>query len=387
MRPDVAVIGPYPDLGERHAGRSGVASYTANLAHALADTGLAPVVIAPFEDGQPITATDGPVRVERRFRLGRPTSLPTAAAAAVRSGAPISHLQLEAFLYGGPAALAGVAPALAWLRGHRRGPVVTLHQVLEPRAIDRDTTRLHRVRAPAGAARAGIATLHRAIGRLAAATIVHEEPFRAAVRGAVVVPHGIEQTATLDRDSARTALGLDDRLVVLCFGFLAPYKGLEVAVDAAERAGSGVTVVVAGGEHPRLAGRGRYADELRQRGAAAQFTGWVPDADVSRWFAAADVALLPYPSPFSSSGALALALAHRTPILLSPVLARCVGAPAALAVPAEPGAIASRLRSLAADRSQLKELAEWTDALAAGRSWPEVGQRHAALYGSLRGAR
>ena len=35
--PDVALVSPYPTRGERHGGASGVASYTANLAHALSD--------------------------------------------------------------------------------------------------------------------------------------------------------------------------------------------------------------------------------------------------------------------------------------------------------------------------------------------------------------
>ena len=65
----------------------------------------------------------------------------------------------------------------------------------------------------------------------------------------------------------------------------------------------------------------------------ATFTGWVPDEDVTAWFSAADVAVFPYPKPFSSSGALALALAHRTPALLSPPLARSVGAPSVMTVP------------------------------------------------------
>ena len=42
VRPDVALIAPYPPRDERHGGHSGVASYTANLAHALARSGSDP---------------------------------------------------------------------------------------------------------------------------------------------------------------------------------------------------------------------------------------------------------------------------------------------------------------------------------------------------------
>jgi glycosyltransferase involved in cell wall biosynthesis len=96
---------------------------------------------------------------------------------------------------------------------------------------------------------------------MATGTIVHEEPFRELVDGATVIPHGIERIEVLPRAQARADLDLDGRLVALCFGFLAPYKGLELALAAGERAGRDVLGVVAGGDHPRLAASGDdYAD-------------------------------------------------------------------------------------------------------------------------------
>jgi glycosyltransferase involved in cell wall biosynthesis len=167
---------------------------------------------------------------------------------------------------------------------------------------------------------------------------------------------------------------------VLCFGFLAPYKGLEAALGAARLAGDGIDLVIAGGAHPRMAD---YGHALRAGAPAnTRFTGYVADADVARWFAAADVALLPYPQPFASSGPLALALAHGTPVLLSAALARTVGAPRELAVSLDPAAIAARLSTLARDPAERGRLHAAAANLAAGRSWPEVARRHLDLYGS-----
>jgi hypothetical protein len=114
-----------------------------------------------------------------------------------------------------------------------------------------------------------------------------------------------------------------------------------------------------------------------------RFTGHVPDLEVGRWFAAADLALFPYPQPVSSSGALALALAHRTPVLLSPELAACAGAPAALTAPREAGALGRALGALAADRTLLGELGTTAAAMAADRSWDAVADRHLALYAEV----
>lgn len=357
-----------------------MASYTANLAHALAEHGLHPVVIASSHDGEPTVSRDGPVRVERWYELG-PGAIPRASRWAVATGAPVAHLQMELFLYGGPLALAGLAPALAYLRARRAGPVVTLHQVMSPSSIDRTATALHRVSAPPILARAGIAAVQQSVGRLAAEAVVHEEPFRAFVPGSRMIPHGVERALPTSRHAARQQLGLDERLRVLCFGFLAPYKGLEAALEAVEPISDRVDLIIAGGEHPRLVDRDSYADDLRDRwGGTARFTGWVADEDVAQWFTACDLALFPYPKPFASSGALALALAYRTPVLLSPPLAACVGAPDDLVVSQAPSAIRARLLDIADEPEELKAMSAWTDAVADDRSWTSVAARHAHLY-------
>ena len=386
-RPDVALIAPYPPLGGRHAGTSGVTSYAGNLAHALSAEGACVTVVAPDEPGQPTAADDGPVRVERRFKRGA-GALPAAARAARETGAPVVHLQHEMFLYGGPSSVPGLLAALAQIRASGAAPVATMHQVVEAGSVDRSFTRLHRVRAPATVARVGLASVQHAIRRLSARVIVHEPSFARLVGDAVVVPHGVEAASAPDRSAARAELGLDDRLTVLCFGFLAPYKGLEAALAAAELVPDRVEVVVAGGDHPRLATAGDcYARELRERyGAAARFTGRVPEEQVGTWFAAADVALFPYPRPFSSSGSLALALAYGTPFLVSPQLADTIGAPRSVTVPLEPAAMARRLLELAARPEQRDVLHERCRRFGEGRSWRDVARRHLELYGEVRRA-
>jgi glycosyltransferase involved in cell wall biosynthesis len=381
MPPDVALISPYPRAGERHGGSSGVASYTANLAHALTGRGAQVKVLAPREPGEPETTRDGPIEVERAYERGA-GALPGAARAAIASGAPAVHVQHELFLYGGPSSVPGLVPALGALRGSGRGPVVTMHHVVDPAHVDSGFTRLHRVKAPVAVARAGLAGVQRTIRRFARAVVVHEPAFAEVVEDAHVVPHGIETPDALDAAGARARLGLDDRLTVLCFGFLAPYKGLEPALAAGRLAGDDVHMVVAGAPHPRLAAAGdAYADELvAAHGDHATFTGHVPDADVGDWFAAADVALFLYPQPFSSSGPLALALAHETPALLSPAMATCIGAPDAMVVDLDPDSVAGRLRSLAFDRSLLEPLRATSAGLGERRTWPAVAAQHLDLY-------
>ena len=386
-RPDVALISLYPADGVRHGGRSGVASYAANLAHGLAEAGASVHVLAPRAEGARTGWRDGDVCVERAFARG-PGAGPAAAAAALRTGAPVVHLQFELFLYGGASALPGLLAALSFRGRSRPGTVVTAHQVVDPASVDAGFVELHGIRVPAVLARMGLAAVQRAIGALPDAAIVHEPLFAEHLPGAVVIPHGVEHVERADRADSRARLGLDaDRLVVLCFGFVAPYKGLELACEAAELAAGEVQLVVAGGEHPRHPDTS-YVSRLRSRyDRHVRFTGFVPEGELAAWFAAADVVLLPYPRPHASSGALALALAHGTPVLLSPALARAVDAPAALAAPDDPAGLAARLRLLAAEPSTL-ELLRWASGhLAEGRSWPEVAHRHLDLYREVIDAR
>ena len=389
QRPDIAMIAPYPSPGSRTT--SGVAWYSQNLARALADEGAAVTVLAPSDDQGSSSELDGEVRVRRCFAKG-PAGLLRASGAALRSGARVSHVQHEAFLFGGPEAVPGLIGGLARLRRAGAGPVVTMHQVVRPAQVDRSFTELHRVSMPAPLARAGLSTLQQSIGRIARRTIVHERAFARQVPGSVVLPVGsIRSTAdekperrrqTDERLSAlRAQYGIGpDEFVVLCFGFVAPYKGLEAALSAAEVAGHPVRVVVAGGEHPRLSGQG-YLDGLEERfGATATFTGYVPERDVSSWFQAADAVLLAYPTAFSSSGVLALALEHGVPALLSPPLAEMTGLPPRMSTPLEPSLLAQRLVRLSKRGTELAELARWSAGLAEGRSWPQVARRHLEIY-------
>jgi glycosyltransferase involved in cell wall biosynthesis len=420
-KPDVALISPFPP-----GAWTGVSTYSARLAFALQDAGARVVVLA---DGDGPTRHLPGVEVRRVWRRGA-SALPRAAAAAVATGAPAVHIQHELMLYGGPLAAPGVLPALALLRAARRRSVVTMHHVLDPAAVDAAFTATHHVSAPVPVARAGVRALQAGVRALADTVIVHEPEFATLLPGAKVIPHGIDAPApsrapaTLSRaapsrtpasassaaatsspppaalsrrgasappaitaagsslvvarpHSPRAALGLDpDRVVALCFGFLAPYKGLELAIEAAREADA--QLVLAGGAHPRAGDA--YAERLRAQAApGTRFTGFVPDADVAAWFAAADVALLLYPRPFATSGPLALALTHRTPVLMSPALARTTGAPPELAVELDARALGSRLRRLE-DPDERAALRERTQVLAAGRTWPQVARAHLEVY-------
>jgi glycosyltransferase involved in cell wall biosynthesis len=335
-------------------------------------------VVSPQEPDAPSVHSDGDVMV-LLSEPGGPFALGRALRMAAQMRPRVIHLQHELFLFGGPTSLATLPLAVRPMRSFEGAAITTVHQVVDAEGIDRQMMRLHRMRGPVVAARMAVHGYHRlmtSVGR----TIVHEPGNLAQLPDAVVIPHGVERRATPDRDLARRRVGIEGerRLVVLCFGFVAPYKGLEFALAAAA-AVPDVLLVVAGGDHPRHGPK--YTESLRSRWAkTARFTGWVPDEDIASWHGAADLALFCHPAPHSSSGAVAVALGHGTPLLTSTALADSMNLPTELAVSLDPEGLAGRLRRLASNRESLAELARCSARVPARRLWPDVARRHLRLY-------
>lgn len=143
-----------------------------------------------------------------------------------------------------------------------------------------------------------------------------------------VIPFGINSTVpntALTPEEARVRLGLSaGQKVVLFFGNIAPYKGLEYLIEA-------MALLVAKEPSYRLVIAGRpkncqsYWEEIRKRISAfglarylIQRIEYVPDADTEIYFKAADVVVLPYTHIFQS-GVLFLAYNFGLPVIASDV--------------------------------------------------------------------
>jgi glycosyltransferase involved in cell wall biosynthesis len=170
--------------------------------------------------------------------------------------------------------------------------------------------------------------------------------------------------------------------VVLFFGLMRPYKGLDVLLEAWRDVDDAELWIVG---MPRM-------DIGPLRASGPPSVRWVPrflpDEELGAYFRRADLVVLPY-REIDQSGVLFTALAFGVPLLLSavggfPELAE-QGA-AALVAPGDSAALAAELRRLLADRPAREALAAGARAAAAGRySWDAVAREHLALYRSLVG--
>lgn len=171
-----------------------------------------------------------------------------------------------------------------------------------------------------------------------------------------------------------------DKPVVLCFGLLRPYKGLDVLVEAWQGIGH-AELWIAG--MPRM-------DISALRAAAppnvrfdARFIG---DDELPAYFQRADLVVLPY-REIDQSGVLFTALAFGKPLLLSDVggFPEIAATGAARAVPAgDPAALHHALVDLLADPTELAEMEARARVAAAGRySWEQIARSHLRLYEQL----
>ena len=172
-----------------------------------------------------------------------------------------------------------------------------------------------------------------------------------------------------------------DTPVVLCFGLLRPYKGIDVLLDAWRRVAPGAELWIVG--MPRM-------DISELRGQAPPNVRWVPrfvaDDEVAAYFERADLVVLPY-REIDQSGVLSTALAFGAPLLLSDVggfgEVAAHGA-AALVAPGDAGALAAEIDRLLGDAQARDALALSARRAATTRySWHAIARRHIELYEQL----
>jgi glycosyltransferase involved in cell wall biosynthesis len=147
----------------------------------------------------------------------------------------------------------------------------------------------------------------------------------------------------VSRQQARKELELDDVPTALLLGQVRPYKGIGLLARAWPRvsaAAPGARLLVVGEAYDS-------ADlALLERCSGVDVRrGFVPEDDLDRWAAAADLLVLPY-AVGSHSGVLHRGLAAGTPVLASPPLSEEVYRTGAGAVvPLDPDAWAEALVS------------------------------------------
>jgi glycosyltransferase involved in cell wall biosynthesis len=267
----------------------------------------------------------------------------------------------------------------------KRPRVMTAHYILPP----------HPTRRQVGSARRAFDAMD--------AVVAHSEHSAARLRDEVgiaaakvrVIPHGAFDYLTklpAERPLPAELEGAQGP-VVLCFGLLRPYKGIEDLIEAygrlvGEDSASNAELWIVGNPRMEVEPLRRQAREL---GGRIRFvTRFVDEAEVPAIFRRADLVVLPSLEA-EHSGVLYTALAFGKPLLLSAVGGfpdvAATGA-ARLVPPGDTDALAAGLQELVADESARAELGAGATRAAAGPyAWDEAARLHLDLYRDLLEAR
>jgi glycosyltransferase involved in cell wall biosynthesis len=200
------------------------------------------------------------------------------------------------------------------------------------------------------------------------------------------IPHGAFDHLTRQPDERPLPPELADveGPVILCFGLVRPYKGVDVALEAfAELSGAELWIV--GMPRMDLTPLRRLAD--RCPGKVRFVDRFVTDPEIPAYFRRADIVALPYRA-IEQSGVLYTALAFGNAIVASAIGGFTeVGErdhALRLVPPGDPPALAAALSELIGDPARREELAVAATAAAAGPySWSEVAARTLDVYGRL----
>ena len=381
-------------------GRGGLIHYAYNLSCALADRHheVTLVTAAAYElDGRPLSPGVRLVKSIARTSRWTDRHLPGFAARWVRRvEAIVDVVRLTAFARRlrpdvihlhctNPVALL----YLTFLRRLRVPLVATAHVVTpheRTEALDRIYARIHRA--------APTIIAHSDVDRRRLQDEFSVDPERV-----VVIPHGeygfFERDGqSPDRDSARRSLGLEPAdEVALFFGYIREYKGVDVLLDAWKRvreARERARLVVAG-DPVRLsrARRNELEAWANRVGAVSRFE-YIPFSDVPRYFAAADVLVMPY-RHISQSGVLFLALSLGVPVVATTVGALPEvlrdGESALLVPPEDSSSLARAIERLLGDATLRAELTAGGRDVAEAHSWSSIAERCESLYASASSAK
>ncbi len=392
------------------AARGGMLHYAFQLCRALAAAGAEVTLVTAH--GDELGALPAPFRVVRLLRLwdSKPAGEPAPASALARrlrrAGRAVrwyrEWLRLAAFLARerpdwvqlGDLRFAADAAGVALLRLAGLRLAAICHNV-RPFALGGRAAGRFRLSPRARA-------LYRAAYRRCDRVFVHFESNRRAFLDAfglppervTAVPHGNQALFAEQRDPTLDGAALRRRLdlgagepVVLFFGTLAPYKGIDVllaAWPAVARAHPRARLVVAGYPLPGfdLAAHRDLAGRLGIATAVRWVPRYVPSAEVAAWMELAAAVAFPYREVFQS-GALAIAQTFARPVVASAAgaLPEAVGEGGLVVPPGDPAALGAALTRLLADPALAAELGKRAGEAARGRlAWERVAAALLAEY-------
>jgi glycosyltransferase involved in cell wall biosynthesis len=304
-------------IGNHAPRRCGIATYTTDVADALADRypGIRVDIWAMNEPGKTHAYPD---RVTGEIEQNERASYLEAAREITASGADMVWIQHEFGIFGGAA-----GDHILTLIDRMTVPVaVAMHTVLAK--PDRDQRRV---------TLALVERCETIIVMADEARRILLQTYHADPEQVLVIPHGIPDRPFSTTDAMKAQLGFEGREVILTFGLLSPGKGIETmiaAMPAIVARHPQALYLVLGATHPHYVDANgenyrdalvRQADELGVSDNVQFINRFAETDELLDFLTAADIYVTPYLNPAQvTSGTLSYAVGLGKPVVSTPYI-------------------------------------------------------------------
>ncbi len=339
---EIAHIVTYPSLGQKHSNFSALAGYTKNLIDGFEPEQRAKqVVLSNIKteqdngDGENSFEFDGVLVEEIWHRGSLMFWLPIFNYLRRNKQIKVVHLQHEFNMFGGLLSIILIPWLLFLIRiVLRRRIVSTFHEIFSPKLINKNFMQANNLDIPVWIAKIVFyfyfqLTILLFIDKV----VVHDDFFKNILKNeyhftkkVVTIAHGVENLSwSMTQTDARQKLNLpENKKVLMFFGFLAGYKGVELLIEGFKKLENkqDYQLIIAGGKVKRVAGDPRYQawlDKIMEdcKNLGIQTPGFVKNDDIETYFRASDLLILPYLTPQSMSGIMAMAVGFGQPFIAS----------------------------------------------------------------------
>jgi glycosyltransferase involved in cell wall biosynthesis len=221
--------------------------------------------------------------------------------------------------------------------------------------------------------------------------------FKVSEEKVFIIPHGnfdiYLPSVRMTKNEARKILGLSgEDKVVLFFGYIREYKGVDLLLDAfaiAAKHDPQLKLVIAGMPYNEAL-KERYEQQIRGLAAGERLLtkfGFVPSANVQDYFESCDLVVLPYKN-IDHSGIIHLAYSFCKPVVVSAVgdFPETVehGKSGFVMKDYTPAALSDIILAAVKDKEKLKSMGEYARHLNDTKySWTDIGIKTAEVYGRL----
>ena len=200
--------------------------------------------------------------------------------------------------------------------------------------------------------------------------------------------HPYHQSLGVSQQKAREHLHIpQDKKIILFFGYLWDYKGLDVllhSLSLMKKTRTDIGLVVAGQPLKDWRKYQKLIEEYHLENEVYASLSYIPDQEIEVFFSCADLVVLPYKKDiFDSHGGVgALALSFQKPLIVSDVggLPEYVKDKRMIISPGDAEQLSSRITTVLNDPELLNKLSKDSEELAKELNWDKIADATIAVY-------